>query len=270
MAQLQLALIVILLGVGCVFGAQTTNSSTETGIEKLLPLPSPPQIPSVETKTAENKTTAPIFAEGGSSIVQAVNKASSTIAPIATTTEKQKIHRRPGVQQQNATQIVSPPAALNISDPTKSSHAPILPEVVASVVPNKTTELPPPEIPKKPVLTIPSEELAAKNTSSNTSVIQQQQQPNSQPPLPVAPKEVANISSSTTHFSVEEPNMQYSKEEKTPPHKRHNYFLPIVIIILTIPILIAVCIVGLRRFKEFWYTRHYRRMDFLIDEMYND
>lgn len=50
----------------------------------------------------------------------------------------------------------------------------------------------------------------------------------------------------------------------------NEYIVPIVTIMLAVPLAIAVFIVGYRRFRDLWTTRHYRRMDFLVDGMYND
>lgn len=48
------------------------------------------------------------------------------------------------------------------------------------------------------------------------------------------------------------------------------YVVPIVTVLLTVPLAIGVVIIMYRRFRDMWSTRHYRRMDFLVDGMYND
>ncbi|XP_030566004.1 integumentary mucin C.1 isoform X2 [Drosophila novamexicana] len=50
----------------------------------------------------------------------------------------------------------------------------------------------------------------------------------------------------------------------------NEYIVPIVTIMLAVPLAIAVFIIMYRRFRDLWTTRHYRRMDFLVDGMYND
>ncbi|TDG43288.1 hypothetical protein AWZ03_010293 [Drosophila navojoa] len=50
----------------------------------------------------------------------------------------------------------------------------------------------------------------------------------------------------------------------------NEYIVPIVTVMLAVPLAIAVFIMGYRRFRDLWTTRHYRRMDFLVDGMYND
>ncbi|KAH8235551.1 hypothetical protein KR032_002472 [Drosophila birchii] len=49
-----------------------------------------------------------------------------------------------------------------------------------------------------------------------------------------------------------------------------SYVVPIVTVLLTVPLAIGVVTIMYRRFRYMWSTRHYRRMDFLVDGMYND
>ncbi|KAH8287348.1 hypothetical protein KR054_006066 [Drosophila jambulina] len=49
-----------------------------------------------------------------------------------------------------------------------------------------------------------------------------------------------------------------------------SYVVPIVTVLLTVPLAIGVVTIMYRRFRDMWTTRHYRRMDFLVDGMYND
>ncbi|KAI8033492.1 hypothetical protein M5D96_013766 [Drosophila gunungcola] len=50
----------------------------------------------------------------------------------------------------------------------------------------------------------------------------------------------------------------------------NGYVVPIVTVLLTVPLAIGVMTIIYRRFRDMWSTRHYRRMDFLVDGMYND
>lgn len=194
-----------------------------------------PEIQSTKTMTQSNKTKSfsPIYSEGALIIQDNEN-------------HKKQIYRRPGAP---------------------STIAPI--------------------IIKKPILTIPSEQILLKlsqqlvnqtstdsisnilnettsssvTTSMTNNLTVQQDRPN-------------NAISTSTHFSAEEPKIQYSKElileSSTSDGSRNRYFLPIILPIFAVPMVLAVCTIAFRRFKNFWYTRHYRRMDFLIDEMYID
>uniref|UniRef100_A0A182YCP9 24 kDa salivary protein n=1 Tax=Anopheles stephensi TaxID=30069 RepID=A0A182YCP9_ANOST len=81
---------------------------------------------------------------------------------------------------------------------------------------------------------------------------------------------------SSGRLRVDEPLAQFSKEflggvggPGEPPNSRREYIVPIVTLIFAIPLLLGLFLLSYRRAKEFWLTRHYRRMDFLIDGMYN-
>ncbi|XP_072743587.1 uncharacterized protein [Anoplolepis gracilipes] len=52
--------------------------------------------------------------------------------------------------------------------------------------------------------------------------------------------------------------------------RKIDYIVPVIITIIALPILGAVLFVLYRRGRDCWDKRHYRRMDFLIDGMYND
>ncbi|XP_011157498.1 uncharacterized protein LOC105194329 isoform X1 [Solenopsis invicta] len=60
---------------------------------------------------------------------------------------------------------------------------------------------------------------------------------------------------------------------KNPPlgmPRKIDYIVPVIITIVALPILGAAVFVLYRRGRDCWDKRHYRRMDFLIDGMYND
>lgn len=52
--------------------------------------------------------------------------------------------------------------------------------------------------------------------------------------------------------------------------RKIDYIVPIMITIIALPLLGAAIFVLYRRGRDCWDKRHYRRMDFLIDGMYND
>jgi len=52
--------------------------------------------------------------------------------------------------------------------------------------------------------------------------------------------------------------------------RKIDYIVPVIITIVALPILGAAIFVLYRRGRDCWDKRHYRRMDFLIDGMYND
>lgn len=51
---------------------------------------------------------------------------------------------------------------------------------------------------------------------------------------------------------------------------RTDYVIPVVLVIMAIPLVIVLALFLYRKGSEFWERRHYRRMDFLIDGMYNE
>lgn len=64
-----------------------------------------------------------------------------------------------------------------------------------------------------------------------------------------------------------------SSRKKNPPlgmPRKIDYIIPVIITIIALPILGAAIFVLYRRGRDCWDKRHYRRMDFLIDGMYND
>lgn len=64
-----------------------------------------------------------------------------------------------------------------------------------------------------------------------------------------------------------------SSRTKNPPlgmPRKIDYIIPVIITIIALPILGTAIFVLYRRGRDCWDKRHYRRMDFLIDGMYND
>uniref|UniRef100_A0A6M2DZ43 Putative mucin-5ac n=1 Tax=Xenopsylla cheopis TaxID=163159 RepID=A0A6M2DZ43_XENCH len=49
-----------------------------------------------------------------------------------------------------------------------------------------------------------------------------------------------------------------------------DYIVPVVITIFAVPLFVICSVFLVRKARDFWEKRHYRRMDFLIDGMYND
>ncbi|XP_030379022.1 cell wall protein DAN4-like [Scaptodrosophila lebanonensis] len=67
-----------------------------------------------------------------------------------------------------------------------------------------------------------------------------------------------------------QPSQELSSSSQLVNRGSNEYIVPIVTVLLTVPLAIGVIITMYRRFRDFWSTRHYRRMDFLVDGMYND
>ncbi|XP_059618748.1 uncharacterized protein LOC132263149 [Phlebotomus argentipes] len=72
-------------------------------------------------------------------------------------------------------------------------------------------------------------------------------------------------------LDVEEPVAQLSQENILElPVNHRDYIVPIVVLIFAIPMILGLATVVVRRFRDYWLTRHYRRMDYLVDGMYNE
>lgn len=52
--------------------------------------------------------------------------------------------------------------------------------------------------------------------------------------------------------------------------KKIDYVLPVIITLIALPVLGAIIFMVYKQGRDCWDKRHYRRMDFLIDGMYND
>lgn len=61
-------------------------------------------------------------------------------------------------------------------------------------------------------------------------------------------------------------NIDHLENEKD---KSSNYVVPIVAIIFSVPFVAALISVLYKRFKDWWLHRNYRRMDYLIEGLYN-
>lgn len=81
-------------------------------------------------------------------------------------------------------------------------------------------------------------------------------------------KQLSDKMNSKLSVEVEEPNLAFSREE--PLKKSHrDLIIPLVSLIFAVPLFLGLCVVAFRRAKDYWMTRHYSRMDFLVDGMYN-
>ncbi|XP_076749410.1 uncharacterized protein LOC143422550 [Xylocopa sonorina] len=52
--------------------------------------------------------------------------------------------------------------------------------------------------------------------------------------------------------------------------KKIDYVLPVIVTLVALPVLGAIIFMVYKQGRDCWDKRHYRRMDFLIDGMYND
>jgi len=69
--------------------------------------------------------------------------------------------------------------------------------------------------------------------------------------------------------SVEEPTSAFSKELVQDNEPSYSSYMTFVILSIVALIFIAVPIIFGRKLKDYWATRHYRRVDFLVEGMYD-
>lgn len=77
------------------------------------------------------------------------------------------------------------------------------------------------------------------------------------------------VPSISTHL-VEEPVPAMSQERISEDSPSFNGYFGYMVVAAVVLLFIAVPIVFGRKIKDHWNTRHYRRVDFLVDGMYND
>lgn len=65
-------------------------------------------------------------------------------------------------------------------------------------------------------------------------------------------------------------NVIVSKESLVGAGPSFDFVVPIVIALLAVPFIAVLGAYAYKKSRDFWDRRHYRRMDFLIDGMYND
>lgn len=149
-----------------------------------------------------------------------------------------KIHPRKGVNFNNITSLPLNSTTVKVSIVTKPSTSTTTPT---------TTKF----VPRKPKVTVGSDE------------------EDPPPRLFVNGKEILpkNTSTANKKNAMDDENVIITNRRVD---KGSYYVLPIVLTILAVPLLAIILTVGYKRGAEWWQHRHYRRMDFLIDGMYNN
>jgi len=84
---------------------------------------------------------------------------------------------------------------------------------------------------------------------------------------PFAPSNFAPKTNDTKIPKVDIPSIESITEQK---NRKADYVVPIVAVILSVPLVAIIISILYKRGAEWWQHRHYRRMDFLIDGMYNN
>ncbi|XP_065083418.1 uncharacterized protein LOC135705573 [Ochlerotatus camptorhynchus] len=175
----------------------------------------------------------------------------------------------------NTTSSVIPPAAVV---PSSSTTKPTMPTTTPTTS-TSTTSTPP------TTTTTTTSTTSTTTTTTTTTTTKPPKKPkitysvDDEPKLLQAAKPGYNsagssVSDANGRLHVEEPLAELSKEYippalMGPPRGHREYVVPVVTLIFAIPLLMGLFLLSYRRAKEFWLTRHYRRMDFLVDGMYN-
>lgn len=118
----------------------------------------------------------------------------------------------------------------------------------------EVTAAPPKEKPKKPLHTV--------SAVDDPTIEKYASKPHSSP-------DQSHVPSMNIHV-VEEPVPAMSQELIPEDQPSFDGYFGYVIISAVVLVFIAIPIVFGRKIKDHWNTRHYRRVDFLVDGMYND
>lgn len=115
-----------------------------------------------------------------------------------------------------------------------------------TTTPKPTTTTTP--VPKKPLITFSVEDVPGLSKAAEA-------QTQAQPKLPVQ----------------EEPESLQSSEMMTYPEQKstHNFVMSMIGIIVVFPFIVIVTNCAVRQVRDYWSKRRYRRMDYLIEDMYN-
>lgn len=110
--------------------------------------------------------------------------------------------------------------------------------------------------PKKPTITHSVEDDPALLIKAAEAKSQPQQPAKYLPPDEIRDNEPLSLQSSET--------ISYSDQKSS-----HNFVMLIIGVIVLIPLLVLMTNCAVRRVRDYWSKRRYRRMDYLIEDMYN-
>lgn len=159
------------------------------------------------------------------------------------------------------------------------SHS-ALPEVSVNKTTTTTTEIPIPMVKPINTTTITLNETAIKNVSvtvapSKISARKGVTLPESLKtgPVTVVKKPTITENAEDDYKQPDTKSIKNNMNVLVPDskeHKRAAYLIPIIAVIFSVPLVAAIISVLYKRGSEWWQHRHYRRMDFLIEGMYNN
>ncbi|KAJ8724924.1 hypothetical protein PYW07_015882 [Mythimna separata] len=158
-------------------------------------------------------------------------------------------------QQNNVSTSNAPPTA------APKQEIPVHSKINTTDSPNKSTQL----VPKVNSSSLNTSSIAAKNV--NKTEIPKK-------PLLLSYDTLANMTVKSSPGTMNVPDQIQSPNKEKAYVKNANshpgMVMPLVISILLVPMFAVLGYMALRRGQEAWKNRHYKRMDFLLDGMYND
>lgn len=201
-------------------------------------------------ETKNNSTT-----NGTKNVAQSNNN--QTVTGLNTNQAAPKVESKPVTtvlndQTKGADSKPQLPLATSTSTTTTTTTTTVAtPTTTKSTTPKPTTKIP---LPKKPLITISVEDVPG----LVTKVAEAQSQ------LPVKESPVEEVRD-------DEPLSLQSSGTITYPDQRstHNYIMLIVGILVIVPLMVLVTNCAIKRARDYWSKRRYRRMDYLIEDMYN-
>lgn len=124
------------------------------------------------------------------------------------------------------------------------------PNITSTTLKSTTTT----QIPKKPLITF-----AVDDVPELLSIAE------SQSPLPIKDIQIADaVGNNEPLFLQSSETITYSDQRSN-----HNFLVVIFGIIVVIPVVVVITNCAVRKVKDVWSKRRYRRMDYLIEDMYN-
>ncbi|KAH9640638.1 hypothetical protein HF086_000582 [Spodoptera exigua] len=131
-----------------------------------------------------------------------------------------------------------------------------------------------PEVKNETVATIHSIESKVNASQLNNIVKGVNKTETPKKPLLLSYDSLANMTVKSSPDTLETNQIQspnkYIKIYTKSANSHPGVIMPIVITILLVPMFAVLGYMALRRGQEAWKNRHYKRMDFLLDGMYND
>lgn len=188
--------------------------------------------------------------------VAGVNSTSSGAAEVTTNNSTVISQEKPpGNGMVIVSSTVSSSTTSTTTTTTTSTKAPTTSTTTSTTTTTTTTTTTPKPKPKKPTITV--------SLDDDPGIVH------------VPSKTSSGVSQFHNNLDVEEPIAQFSRESAYDENVRlrnshRDLVIPVVSLIFTIPMLLGLATVLFRKFRDYWHTRHYRRMDFLVDGIYND